>query len=214
MCSRELQDAFRERGVEAEVHYNLYNEDLFLCKKRSEFRPKIVWTRSFEELYDPLSAVRAYEIVRGRRPDATIVMAGDGPLLPSVRAYAEEHGIEGITFCGRGPSAEVARLMNEADICLNTSKHDGLPTAMLEAAGSGLAIVTTAAGGIASLFQDRMSASFCGTGDFEGMAAAILHLLDDQEQARQLAAKAVDVAADYTWSRASKVLARAYGFAG
>jgi len=213
VCSQELRDAFKERGVDTTVLPNLFESELFAYRERSTIEPKIIWTRSFEELYDPLSAVRTFEILRRRYPNATMVMTSNGPLMPAVRSYIKSHELSGITLTGRVPKEEVARLMNEAGVCINTTRHDGLPTAMLEAAGSGLPIVTTNVGGIASLFRNGVSAIMVEPGDHEAMAEAIISLLDHPDKAAEIGKAARDSVTDYTWDHASKLLAEAYGFA-
>ena len=211
VCSRQLQDAFRERGVETELFYNLFDSSLFHFRPRAEIRPKIVWTRSMEALYDPMSAIRAFEIVRRQRPSAEIAMAGDGPMLREAREYIGKHTIEGVRLLGRVSPEEVARLMDEADICLNTSRADGMPTALLEAGACGLPIVTTNVGGIASLFEDGVSAMLREADDPEALAQAMLDLLDNPDRAREMGAKAKEVIMDYTWPNASVAIAKAYG---
>lgn len=212
VVSRELQDAFAERGVRTVIVRNLFESETFKFRERAQVEPKIVWTRSFEPLYDPMSAVKAFEIVRKQCPNAEFTMAGDGPLLAKVREYVETHGIAGLKLVGRLGREEVARLMDEASICLNTSRHDGLPTALLEAGACGLAIVTTKAGGIPSLFENGTSALMVDVGDYEAMAENIIGLVRDAGKARSLGAAARDAVKDYSWERASEVLAEVYGF--
>jgi phenylacetate-CoA ligase len=112
---------------------------------------------------------------------------------------------------GRIPTEDVARVMDEGDICLNTSKIDGLPTALLEAAASGLPIVTTSAGGIPAIFQNGMSAAVVDVGDVQGLADAIMGLLENPDKAREMGKAARTVAAAYSWPRVSKEIARVYG---
>lgn len=214
VCSRELQEAFRDRGIETVLLHNLYQSDLFVYRKRESVPARIVWTRSFQAIYDPMTAIKAFEIVANRVPNAEFTMTSDGPLMGQVRDYIRTHGIKGVTLTGRVPAEEVARLMAEAGVCLNTTIHDGLPTALLEAGASGLPIVTTNVGGIGSLFEDGKSAFLVSPGDFSAMADRILYLLGNPEKALSMGLAAVDAVKDYSWERASTVLADAYGFTG
>lgn len=213
VCSRELQEAFRDRGIETTLLHNLFESELFRFRRRAVVEPSMIWTRSFEELYDPYAAVEVFEIVSERYPSATMTMTSNGVLLKSVAAYIESRGLSGITLTGRVPKEEVARLMNEAGVCINTSRYDGLPTALLEAGASGLPIVTTNVGGIPSFFQDGVSAIFVDVGDHQAMAEAIMQLIEDPEKAAVMGEAARDAVADYSWDRASAVLAEVYGFA-
>jgi glycosyltransferase involved in cell wall biosynthesis len=211
VCSPELQVAFRERGIEAEFHRNLFEPELYRFRERIAIKPNIIWNRSFEELYDPFSAIKAFELIKKQYPDATLLMTSDGPLMPAIKDYVKSRGITGVTMPGRIPKEDLAKAMNDADIQLNTTIADGLPTSLLEAGASGLAIVTTNAGGIAFLLGHEESAMLVGVRDYEAMADAIIHLLEHPDRAQAMGRAAREVAMDYTWSRNREVFARSYG---
>jgi glycosyltransferase involved in cell wall biosynthesis len=164
-----------------------------------------------DEAYDPLSAVKTHQIVRQQYPNATLTMAGDGHLTRSLVDYIAERGIEGVSLTGRLTAEGVAGLLAESSICLNTSRVDGLPTALLEAAATGLPIVTTSVGGIVSLFEDGVSALFVEPGDCEAMANAICGLIEDPDRARAMGAAARAVAIEYSWPVARADYVRFYG---
>ena len=210
-CSLELRDEFDKRGVETVLLRNLYDSDVFTLVERGEPAPRLVWTRSMEPIYDPMMALRAFEIVQNRYPDASLIMTSDGSLRAEMERYIEDENLRGVILPGRVPTEAVARFMHEASICINTSRVDGLPTALLEASATGLPVVTTPAGGIASLFEDGVSARFVGFGDHEAMAEAVCGLLEEPAEYRRLGEAAREVAAEYGWDRTSKELGRIYG---
>ena len=212
VCSLELLNAFRERGVDVELLNNLYDAGLFSFRERAQVEPVMVWTRSFQDVYDPLMAVKAFELVKAKHPEATLTMTSDGELTESVKRYIAQRGITGVSLPGRVSTEEVARLMQEAGICLNTSKHDGFPTALLEAAGTGLAIVTTRVGGIPSVFRDGESAIMIEVGDSEAMARAVEDVLDDPVESLRCGRAARDAVRQYTWEHEWPKLQRYYGF--
>ena len=211
VCSRELQRAFQQRGVQTELVKNLFDSELFKFRERTKVEPKLVWNRSMDEVYDPISALKVYEIVKERYPSATLVMTSNGALAGAVREYVDKHGLDGVRLSGRVPKEELAKIIDEADICLNTSKVDGLPTALLEAAASGLPIVTTKAGGIPYLFENGKSAVIVEIGDVEALSNAIIDLLENPSKALKMGFAARDVASEYTWSSVSKEIMRIYG---
>lgn len=210
VCSQKLLTEFTARGVKAELHHNLFEAERFVFRDRVKMEPAICWTRSMEETYDPLSAVKTFEIVRKRYPEATLKMAGEGPLMQTCADYIAGQKVEGIELTGRLPSEGVADLMLRSSICLNTSRIDGLPTALLEAAATGLPIVTTPVGGIASLFEDGVSAVFVEIGDCEAMANAICAFLEDPDRARAMGAAARAAALEYSWPKVRTEYVRFY----
>lgn len=211
VCSRELREAFGARGIETELHHNLFEAERFRFRERTVIEPKICWTRSLDDIYDPVSALKAFELVRKPYPEATLAMTSNGPLRQALTDYIAQHDLSGATLTGRLPSEDIVRLMLDSSICLNTSVNDGLPTALLEAAATGLAIVTTNVGGIGSLFENGVSAMLVEPGDYEAMAHAVCELLAHPDKARAMGAAARAVAEEYSWQNVSGEYARFYG---
>jgi len=79
----------------------------------------------------------AAQVVHGD-PRTWLLLVGDGPLLPRVRAQARELGIlDRIVFAGS--RADVPRLLKGAmDVFLLPSLYEGLPLVLLEAQAAGL----------------------------------------------------------------------------
>lgn len=213
VCSVELQEAFKKRCVQTVLLRNLFDSELIKFRERTKIEPRIAWTRSMDEIYDPIAALKVFEIVRKQHPNVKLVMTSNGSMMQAVRDYADSQGLDGVSLPGRVPKEELASIVDEADLYLNTSRQDGLPTSLLEAAASGLPIVTTNAGGIASLFEHEKSAIICEIGDIEGLAGSILRLLANPEKAMEIGRAARDVAEQYTWPHVSKDLAKIYGLA-
>ena len=78
-------------------------------------------------------------------PNASALIAGDGPLLGEMRELAAERGVaERVFFAGY--SDDVPRLMALMDIFVLASDTEGLSMALLEAMASGVPAVATAVG--------------------------------------------------------------------
>ena len=212
VCSTELEREFTKRNLSVVFVHNMFDDSAFVYRDRNRIEPRIVWNRSMDEIYDPLTAVRTFEIVKQRYPQASMVMTSNGAMMNEVRRYLADHRIEGITLPGRVPLVDLVRFMNEADICLNTSIIDGLPTSMLEAAACGLPIVTTPAGGIPSLFKDGESAVFFPFGGYREAADAITELIENPTKAQSMGRTASKVSDDYKWARVAEELSAVYGF--
>lgn len=72
-----------------------------------------------------------------QRPDAMLLLAGDGPLRPEMEKKAEDLGIDGsVAFLG--VRSDVARLMQAMDCLVMPSLYEGLPMVLVEAQAAGL----------------------------------------------------------------------------
>ena len=74
------------------------------------------------------------------------------------------------------------------------SLHDGLPNALLEAAGCGLPIVATNVGGMADILTDEENALVVDPGDTEGIGKAIARVLRDERLANKISRGALELA--------------------
>ncbi|MDQ3816742.1 MAG: glycosyltransferase [Acidobacteriota bacterium] len=127
--------------------------------------------------------LRAAERVRARVPDAAFVLAGEGELTDSLRAYAAQLGLgDSAFFIGR--CARVADLLALSEVCVLSSRAEGFSNAILEYMAAGRAVVSTDVGGAREAVVDGETGYLVAAGDDEAMAAHIIHLLEEPERAR------------------------------
>lgn len=108
----------------------------------------------FEKQKDYPTLLRAFARVRTGHPEARLAIAGAGPLRPDIEALAAEVGVApSVRFLGL--RTDVPALMAAADAYVMSSAWEGLPLVLLEAAASGLPVVTTDAGGTAEVLDSR-----------------------------------------------------------
>lgn len=169
---------------------------------RSPLRPRLLWMRTFHELYDPASAVRVLAALRDSGVDAQLTMAGqDKGLLDGTRALAEGLQVEGfVRFPGFVSGDQKAALFRDHDIFLNTNVVDNAPVTVLEAAASGLVVVSTDVGGVPDLLADGEAALLVPARDPEAMAWAMVQLLEQPATARRCALAASRVAQRSDWA--------------
>ena len=115
-----------------------------------------------------------------------LVVAGDGPSLPSLKEQAKRLGImDQVRFTGfRNDIHDVIRAM---DIFVLSSHHEGIPNVALEALFLGVPIVSTAVGGMVEVIEDEVSGLLVPAGDVEAMTSALQRLAGDPERRRQMA---------------------------
>lgn len=168
-----------------------------------------------QEGLDLLIAAVSHLVGHIGRTDAHFAIVGDGPELPAIRKLAEEKGVGGyFTFYGRVPDEEFLRILNTADVCVNSDRccamnDKSTMNKILEYMALGKPIVQfdltegrRSAGG-ASLYARADNAA-----DF---AMKIDTLLGDPELRRDMGAIGRDrVVRQFNWSHSAPVLIRAY----
>ena len=119
-------------------------------------------------------------------PDATFVLAGDGPLSAELQAEARDLGVAGrCVFLGQ--RADVAALLAAADLFALPSLFEGLPVSVLEAMAAERPVVATAIGGTDEVIVSEESGLLVPPRDPAALASAIRRLQADPTFARRLA---------------------------
>lgn len=107
---------------------------------------------------DPLLLLEAMRRLVERRPDAYLLMVGDGVLRPEVEARLRSLGLERrVTLVGAAPAERIAALLRAADVFALSSAYEGMPIAVLEALASGVPVVTTDVGEVRLVVRDGVS---------------------------------------------------------
>ena len=203
--SEYLATHFRSRGFCVNVIPNQVSAGQYPFRQRSQLHPRLLWMRTFHDLYHPQMAVSVVAALRGRFSAVSLTMAGqDRGLLGFVRSFAGKEALqEHVCFPGFLDMHGKFREFDRHDIFLNTSRVDNTPVSLIEAAACGLPIVTTAVGGIPHLFTHEKTALMVEDGDVAGMAAAVLKLLGNPVLAKTLSANGRKLAETCEWARVS-----------
>ena len=118
-------------------------------------------------------------------PDVRFVFAGDGELRPQFEAQAAKLGLAG-KFMFLGRRSDIPEILASCDIAVLPSRAEGLPNAVLEYMAAGLPTIASRVGGNAELLQDGVTGLLVLAENADALADALLRLLRNPEQARQI----------------------------
>lgn len=169
-------------------------------KKREYLKPKLLWVRAFDRIYNPLLAIKALEILRNPFPEAALCMVGpdkDG-CLQTCRRYAEERKLP-VKFTGKLKKKEWTRLAADYDIFVNSSNIDNTPVSVIEAMALGIPVVSTKIGGIPFLIEEGSTGFLVPPNDPEAMAEKILELLEHPEIAGNFSQNGMERVKEFDW---------------
>jgi L-malate glycosyltransferase len=205
-----LQRTFAKHGFKAEILPNVAEVNQFPFKPRPHFAPRLIVARNLTPIYDVATIVRAFQIVQRQYPEAVLGVVGTGSEANRLMALAQGLDLRGVTFHGVVPNSEMPKLYARYDIAVNASRWDNFPGALVEAALSGLAIISTAAGGIPDMFQHQRTGLLVDVGDREGLARAVSDCVENPESSYRRSWLARQWAEQYSWSKVFPVLRRYY----
>jgi glycosyltransferase involved in cell wall biosynthesis len=133
------------------------------------------------------------------RTDLELTIVGDGPLLATVKPGRRGRPQRSDRLAGRIPSERLYQAYEDADLFVMPSIAEGLPIALVEALGMGLAIV---ASDIPEHRQvaDENVVTFVPVGDPGALAESIDRLASDAVARRQMGERGRALAASlYRW---------------
>ncbi|MGH7557123.1 MAG: glycosyltransferase family 4 protein [Gemmatimonadota bacterium] len=112
--------------------------------------------------------------------DVELLLVGDGPLEPELRALARAEGVEErVRFLGYRTREAIHALLRHADCYVLSSLHEGLGIVVQEAMDAGLPVVATDNGGQVDLIRSRRNGLLVPPGDPVALAEAIRVVRDD-----------------------------------
>ena len=132
--------------------------------------------------------IQAMALVREQVPDATLLVAGDGPLRPRLEEAASGLGVR---FLGVQTPAQVAELMRHCavmcapSIVTQSGNAEGLPMTIVEAMASGMPVVVSPSGGSAEAVDEGRT-GYVVPAEAAAIAARIVTLLRDRELRRSM----------------------------
>lgn len=159
---------------------NFINLQEYTYRQRPQLKPKILWVRSFHQIYNPEMAVRVIAKLTADFPDVKLCMVGpdkDGSMHRCQELAAELKVSGRVTFTGHLPKEQWVGLANNYDIFINTTTIDNTPVSVIEAMAMGLAVVSTNVGGIPYLLKHGSTARLVESNDVSTMASEIRFLI-------------------------------------
>lgn len=155
------------------------------------FTGRLSWEKGVDVL------LRAWERVHEHRPDAHLLILGEGVphrnVEPELRALQRSLGLEEVVHF-LGHVSNVGEYLLAADISVLPTRSEGLSLALIEAMSAGTAIVTTNIPANLDIVEDGVSGLLVDPDDAEGLAAALTRIFDDPELGMRLGRTARDKA--------------------
>lgn len=130
--------------------------------------------------------IRALSRLRARLGDVRLLLVGDGPESGALKRLAVDLGVANqVAFAGY--QAAPQRFYAAMDAFAMTSRHEGLPLALLEAWASRLPVVCSAVGGMKQAVADGENGLLFPNGDADALTDQLSRLLESNRLAGDLA---------------------------
>ncbi|HEY3851337.1 MAG TPA: glycosyltransferase family 4 protein [Steroidobacteraceae bacterium] len=125
---------------------------------------------------------------RAQRPNAHLIIVGDGPDVPAVRqAAAEANLLDRVHLVGQVSEERKYQALGIADIFVSTSQHEGFGLVFLEAMALGLPVICYDHGGQTDFLASGETGFLVPLNDLEAFARAVQDLHDQPLLRRRMA---------------------------
>ncbi len=149
---------------------------------------RLTWEKDLQTLAE------TYKMLREKRSDCAMAIAGDGPARKKLEAM-----MPGAVFLGRIGGREFSEAYASSDVLLFPSSTETFGNVTIEAMASGLVPVVANEGGSKSLVEDGVTGFLCAPRDPKSFFEKTTRLLDDAVLRRNMREAALLYAKDFTW---------------
>jgi glycosyltransferase involved in cell wall biosynthesis len=208
--SRFLVEIFSGFGLRACAIPNIIDPAQFCYRRRDVIRPRFLHNRGLEPHYNVPCTIRAFAAVQRRYPEASLVIAHNGPVKRQLQAMVSEMGLRNVSFVGAVSHERMRELYDAADAYLMSPDIDNMPLSVLECYASGLPVVSTAAGGVPCILENDRTGLLVPVGDDRALAHAALRLLEEPGLGLRLAKNARKECYQYQATTVASEWARLY----
>ena len=179
--SKFMMGQFQSAGFQNITYLpNTLNIKNYPFQLRNSISPKLLWVRSFSEIYNPLLALEIVEILKKKGIDTSLCMVGpdkDGSMQRCKKIVAEL--ILPINFTGMMRKEEWIALSKDFDIFISTTNFDNMPVSVMEAMALGLPVISTNVGGMPFLIENSIDGILLPANSPESFVQAIEELCAD-----------------------------------
>jgi glycosyltransferase involved in cell wall biosynthesis len=126
--------------------------------------------------------IRACGMRRDRQVAFTCAIVGDGPERSALESLRGELDLNGaVALMGAVEQTEVRDWWRRASVAVLSSRSEGMPVCLMEAAACGVAAVAPDVGGIGELIEDGVTGIVTPPNDPVALANALQRLLSDAD---------------------------------
>jgi glycogen(starch) synthase len=157
-------------------------------------------------------AIAALPRIRRTHPGTTLTIAGTGTQQQWLGDQARIHKVlKAVAFAGHLDHEALVRLLHTADAAVLPSHYEPFGIVALEAAATGIPLVTSNVGGLGEAVINEQTGMSHPPRDVAALAAAVRAVLDDPDAAQQRAIAARErLTSDFDWHTVADETAQVY----
>jgi glycosyltransferase involved in cell wall biosynthesis len=192
VVEKDILNFFDDAGIKNAVYIpNGVDIGRFAKEKtviKSDKKVRFLFVGRLEEQKGCRDLIQATKILIAKTQNFVILIVGDGSQRAILDNLTEENNLGNyVTFLGSVEDKKLRELYGTSDVFILPSIWEGLPVTLLEAWAAELPVIVTNVGAIRDICEDKRNGLIVRPKDPEGIADAMLRLIEDEELRRKLA---------------------------
>jgi len=166
--------------------------------------PVMVYAGRLKRAKRPDHALRAFQIVKEKVPNAEFWIIGDGPFRADLARLAGD----GVSFFGALPDMKRRELIERAWVLVNPSVREGWGLNVVEANAVGTPCVGYDVAGLRDSIIDGETGLLAEAGNVEDLAEKLIAVQTDWEYREKLGQQALEYSKVFDWKKTTEEIAR------
>lgn len=204
--SKYIQEYFNSKQYNIEYLPNALNLSMFPFLANRPETNSILWVRAFSKIYSPEIAIEVLKIVREDFSNATLTMIGPdrGCMNQVIEKIKNYDLVDEVKILGQIKNNELPDYYFSHDVYINTTEFESFGLSVMEAAATGIPIVSNSVGEISYLWEHAENAFLVDSNDPKLFAKYITQVFKSRDLARSVAFNARKKAELFDWEIVKK----------
>ena len=182
VLSKEWEEFFGEHVCDKNKIIVIHNGIMISeVKKKDYLKKNILMLGRLGERKGTYDLLEAIPHVLKQIPNCMFYLGGDGDIQKCRELIKQKNLQDHVSLLGWIDDAKKKEYFENCSIFVLPSHHEGMPMALLEAMGHGLASISTNVGGISSVIENETCGILIQAGDVSQLTRALIRLLEDSE---------------------------------
>lgn len=199
--SKYLKSNFESLGYQNIIIIpNAIELEHYTFKSRKIETIRLLWVRSFSQIYNPKLAVSTLKTLQDKGFDTSLTMVGpdnDGS-LEATKIFAKSLKVD-VSFTGKLSKKEWITRSKDYNIFINTTNFDNMPVSIIEAMALGLPVISTNVGGLPFLITHNVDGILVPPNNVDAFTTAVSKLKNNENLKNNLVKQARKKTEQYSW---------------
>lgn len=211
VVSNSTKQELVQKGFSADqidLVYNAVDQDAYqFVPELKSITPLVGYLGRIKRYKSVHHLIQAFELVRQKIPDATLIIIGDGDHLPILKKLVEKLDLgDGVVFTGALHHNQKIKYLNQMWLSVNPSPKEGWGLTVIEANCCGVPVIAANSPGLKDSVVDGKTGLLYPYGDYHRLAELIIKVIQDRGLRKNFSEESRMWAHQFNWERSADTM--------